>query len=321
MPNLELLTHSVSYKGEDRVILRPCITLALYSSAKLTEVMAATAGVITEYLEFIPSNSILTTFQPGVDEYSPGSWLPFDDAMRIQLIAELRAGYALSEEDGYGFVLSATTDGQAGDYGISFGGVEICNDDDENETSLLRLNFPLNFFDTTSIEALVNFIECVSGLFPYCCGNAGMSFNYTVSWVPEAREKIHKLLVRFIGFDSAHDSAQLEMRGKSPSAHWINILDYSLIKALGGEDKLIKELGQCEVKRLANGLLIRAASFPPIADLNRGALDIGCMPVVAKVLKPIRFCDGLFAGLEDAETGNAWLERFDNLQSKNWDNS
>jgi hypothetical protein len=101
----------------------------------------------------------------------------------------------------------------------------------------------------------------------------------------------------------------------------LNLLDGNLVEALGGEENLLSKLEGCEVKRLESGMLISAAKFPPVVDVNRGGLDIGRLPTVARVLKPIRFDEGLFAGLQDADSGQAWLERFDNLASRDWDNS
>ena len=110
------------------------------------------------------------------------------------------------------------------------------------------------------------------------------------------------------------------MRKKSPPANWLNLIDGERMQALGGEEKLRSELEGCEISRLGSGLLIRAAKFPPVVDVNRQGPDIGGLPTVARALRPIRFGEGLFAGLQDADAGKEWLERFDQLDSSDLDN-
>ena len=205
--------------------------------------------------------------------------------------------------------------------GVSFAGASLAlRQDYENITSVLRLELPWNLLDTVDVERLVEFFARTAATFPFCVGHAGMSFIHTISYVPEAREEIYKLWRRFLGFDSAHDAARLVMRKKSPPAHWLNLVDDERMKALGGEEKLRSELEGCVVTRLGAGLLIRAAKFPPVVDVNRQGLDIGRLPTVARALQPIRFVEGLFAGLQDADAGKDWLERFDQLDSSDWDN-
>ena len=318
---LETLSRTISFQGRDVVIVRPGIAFILYSSADLASVMSATAEVLIAYLDYVPPSSVIATFRPGVDEYTPGRWVQFDENVKTQLILDLRSGRWSEEDEGYSFVLSATADGQAGGYGVSFGGIDLSGEmAEETETSLLRLEFPCDLPDSMDMDSLFNFFARTAEMFPYCSGNAGMSFIHTVSWIPEARETICKLLPRFLGFEPSHDSAQLEMRGKCPAAHWLNLLDWDLVSALGGEEKLRSDLDCCEIQRLESGILIRAAKFPPIIDVNRGGRDIGCLPSVARVLSPIRFDEALFAGLGDTESGKAWLERFDNLVSRDWNN-
>jgi hypothetical protein len=174
--------------------------------------------------------------------------------------------------------------------------------------------------DTGDVASLVEFVERASALFPFCTGNAGMSFNHTIAFVPEARKEIHKLLPRFLGFDASYDAAKLEMRGKSPSAHWLNVLDADLVNSLGGEARVRSSVRGCEVRPVAGGVIVRGAKYPPVVDVHRGGLDVGLLPVVARALKPVRFAEPTFVGLPDEESGRAWLERFDPLAARDWDN-
>jgi hypothetical protein len=322
--DLEKLSRTLSYDGQQVVILRPGIALVFYSRADFATLMDATAEVLQVYLDFVPPGAIVSTYEPPPDddEYTPGRWVAFDSTERRKLVSELRARPSAQDNESYSFVLSATPDGQAGNYGVSFVGMNFAvKENYDDMTSILRLEFPWNLLDTVPVASLIDLFERTAMLFPFCSGHAGMSFIHPISFVQEARDEIHKLLPRFLGFDSAHNSARLKMRGKTPPAHWLNLLNSPLVKALGGEEKLRSALERCEVTRLGSGLLIRAARFPPVVDVNRGGLDIGRLPTVARVLKPIRLDEGLFAGLQDAGSGQAWLERFDNLASRDWDNS
>jgi hypothetical protein len=336
LADLEKLSRTVSHGGKDISILRPGIALTLYSGADLPTVMRATADVLREYFDFIPAGSIAAIYKQGADEYTPGHWVRFDADERNRLMTELLSETASPQDGGYGFVLSATLDGQAGNYGARFGGIDFTiakeeeedeeGDEDEdaegeeNGTSVLRLELPWNLLDDVPVDSLIDFIQRAAKNFPFSSGHAGLSFNHTVSFVPEARDWVDKLAPRFLGFDSAHPSMQHELREKTPPAHWLNLLDATLVQALGGEAKLQSELKGAEVKRLGNGVLIRGAKYPPVGDVNRGAPDIGHLPTVARAIKPIRLDEGLLAGLRDAERGKAWLERFDNLKSRDWDN-
>lgn len=319
--DLEKLSRTRSYDGSSVIVSRAGIALVLYSHAELPAVMRATANVLLAYLDFVPPNAIAAKYQSGPDEYTPGRWIAFDPATRAVLHTELWSGAVSPEDEGHGFELIATSDGQAGHYGVKFGGINFATSEDEgNETSILRLEFPWNLRDMVDVASFLDFIDRVAALFPFCCGHAGFSFTYTLAFVPEAQKEIDKLLPRFLGFDTGHTSMQLDMRGKSPPAHWINLLDLDLLKVVGGEEMLCSALEGCEVKRLESGLRIRAAKFPPVVDVNRGGLDLGCLPTVAKALIPVRFDKGLFCGLKDAESGKAWLQRFDNFAPRDWDN-
>ena len=319
--NLEKLTRTRTFEGEEVIVVKPGIALVMYSVADLNVVMTTAADVLEAYLDFVPAGSIVSSYEPPADEFTPDQFVPFDASACRDLLNRLRVGPSSPDVEGEGFELAGTADGQAVDYGASLGAINFAiEEEEEPETSILRLELPWNLLDNMDVVDLVDFLERAARLFPYCSGNAGMSFNYTIGYTTAAREEIQKLLPRFLGFDSAYSSAQLMMRGKSPPAHWLNFLDADLVKALGGEEKLRTELLECEVRSLGSGVIIRGAKYPPIVDVNRQGSDIGQLPTVARAIQPIRFAEGSFAGLEDEDVGLAWLERFDNLSSRDWDN-
>lgn len=319
--NLDKLTRIRTYEGEDVVVLRPGIALNMYSVAELAAVMTATADVLEAYLDFVPTGSIAASYAPAEDEYTPDEFVPFDASAERKLLDQLRAGPPSPDDENYCFELIATLDGQAGDYGVSFGGINLAvAEDADNDTSILRLELPWNLLDRLDVSALVDFFERAANRFPFCSGNAGMSFIYAGGYTGAAVDEIQKLLPRFLGFDSIYGSPYLEMRGKSPPVHWLNLLDGELVAVFGGDEKLRSELSGCEVRSIGSGVLIRAAKFPPVVDINRQGRDIGRLPIVARALQTVRFDDSTFTPLPDKESGQAWLERFDNLPSSDWDN-
>jgi hypothetical protein len=320
--DLDKLTRIRTYEGEDVVVLRPGIAITMYSQAEVGEVMIAAADVLEAYLDFVPPGAIAALYEPPSDEYSPGEYVQFNSSTRRDLLDDLRAGPPSLDVGGDGFELTATSNGHAGDYGAMLGAINFTDADVANKvTSLLRLELPWNLLDTIEVDEPVDFFERVTKLFPFCSGNAGLSFIYTISYTTPAKEELQKLMPRFHGFDCDYNTAQLRMRGKSPPAHWLNFLDADLVAALGGEEALRSKLSECEVRSVSGGVLIRAAKFPPVVDVNRQGTDIGCLPSVARVLRPVRFDKATFVGLPDAQSGQAWLDRFDDLASGDWDNS
>lgn len=318
--NLESLRRtSIRFKQECTAV-QPGLAVLLYTTAELDRATTAAADILEAYLTFVPDGSIKAIYHIGENEYSSG-FVPFDAAARNQLLYDLRRGPVLIDEDGYDFVLSATMDGQAGQYGCRFRGTTIPDPDDfPDETSLIRLEFPWDYLDTVDVDIFVGFVKDVAELYPFCTGHAGMSFINTIVYEPAARAEIAKIVPRFLGFDCAYDWTYVYMRGKVPPAHWIQLLDLVTVERLGGENRLKQALQGCEIHDLSQGLLVRGAKYPPVGDVNRLALDIGLLPAVAKVLAPVRYDEPNELGLGSDTAGKAYLRRFDERKSRDWNN-
>lgn len=323
MPDkLEILTRHWQDDGYERVIVRPGIALTLYSVEKLGAVMAAAAEALKAYLAFVPPGAIQAIYEPPPDEDSPDAFVPFDSAEAGRLLRQLQAGQPSPEDDYFCFELTGTPDGQAGDYAVSFAGVNTTQlDEDDTETSLLRFELPWTMLDTMDAAELVAFFIRIAALFPYCSGNAGMSFFHSAAFTAVAVDEIQKLLPRYLGFDSIYGAPYMDMRGKAPPAQWINFLGQQLVSKLGGEPALRIQLEGCPLERVGGGLSIRAAKYPPVADVNWQCPDIGLLPLVARTLQPVRLNSGIFTPMPNADSGQRWLVRFDALACGKWDNS
>jgi hypothetical protein len=55
--------------------------------------------------------------------------------------------------------------------------------------------------------------------------------------------------------------------------------------------------------------------MPPIGDIKRRAQDIGCLPDVARLLKPTRVGLTHYFPFDTV----AWLGRFDEMENRDWE--
>lgn len=319
--NLDIFARDALREGQACKAVVPGLAIVLYTDAELSIATAAAADVLEAYLNFVPPGAIAATYAFGDDEYSDGL-VPFDQRRRLQLLHDLRNGPPMIDDDGYDFVLFGTLDGQASGHGVRFRGTTVPDPDDfPNETSMLRLELPWNVLETVELETFVEFVHAVARAFPFCTGHAGLSFVNTVVFEAPAREEIAKLQPRLLGFDCAYDWMYVYMGGHVAPAHWIQLLDPRAIEGLGGRNALVEGLAECVCTDLQNGLAIRAARYPPVGDVNRKALDIGRLPALARALAPMAYSEAGEVGLGDEQRGQAYLERFNKLTSRPWDNS
>lgn len=315
----DVFTRTVSFAGTPRLVVRPCLSMVVYTRSEYTAVKEAVAQALERYLAWEPAGAIAAIHAEFVDPATGSEWRPFGDDAREALFGALRD--TPDDEEDFNVVLSATLDGQSGDHGFSASlinferaeGVDLAE-------SVLRLDFPWNRLHGMEPDAFVDRFAWVAGLFPACSGHAGMSFIHTMTFMPQSGDEIAKLVWRFLGFDPAHDFAALEMRDRLLTAQWLNLFDRGRASALGGVDAVKRALPDCEHREIGGGLLVRAARLPPVGDVNWRAPDIGRLPDVARLTAPIRFSNGLLVGLEDADAGLDWLARLDSRPSGNWNN-
>jgi hypothetical protein len=108
------------------------------------------------------------------------------------------------------------------------------------------------------------------------------------------------------------------MLGRTGNPQWLNAIDNSLVEKLGGAARISKELHVSKVTKLKNGLLIQGAPVPPLGDINRGAPDIGSIPEIARLFKPLRTPVSAFRGPVRAQE---WLARYDEMDNRPWNAS
>src|SRR5690606_28046073 len=131
------------------------------------------------------------------------------------------------------------------------------------------------------------------------------------------------LLKKYIGLNLCdHDLYEI-MRDHTFSASWLTYLDDGMAHELGGPDAIKEALPKEAFRKLDKGLLLRAARLPPLGDCDRKAPDIGCLPSIARLLKPTRLDieDTYLSSHGPDFDSTEWIERFDALEDRPWDNA
>jgi hypothetical protein len=189
--------------------------------------------------------------------------------------------------------------------------------------SVLRVDFPAQWLNDHDIGKFLDFVSEMAEMPHVQSANVGFTFKSTSGSEDDARSEADKKLPRYLGFGPAGFDLRYNMSGHTFSAHWLNYVDDELAASLGGRDAMVAALSKCEVRKLRKGVLIRGAKLPPIGDINHKAPDLGCLPDVARLLKPTRFdVKGTFFETANPKFDAAkWIERLDNLEARPWDNS
>ncbi|MGW8392268.1 type VI immunity family protein [Pseudoduganella sp. HUAS MS19] len=316
----EVFTRTQYFGGQPKVIVRPSVSMVFYTRANYVALKAAVARALDAYLGLVPPNAIAAVKERFMDPVTGSDWSPFDDAARQTVFNAL--GNTPDDEEGHFLVLSATLDGQAGDYGLRFSGINFdLAENAEKAESVLRLDFPWDWVERNTADTTVAMFEKFAKLFPTCSGHAGMSYIHPTTFMPQSGDEIEQLAQRFLGFDLGHDFVARQMRGKVLTAHWLNLLDADRVTALGGEDEIRRALASCELRKVGTGLLIRSTKLPPVVDRNRLGPDIGKLPDVARLIEPILYPNGYYVGMNETATAEAWLRRYDGLAAGDWDNA
>ncbi|HEX5748019.1 MAG TPA: type VI immunity family protein [Archangium sp.] len=222
--------------------------------------------------------------------------------------------------DSYRILYNQGEEGEVGTHAIYFEGSSLAEPEPlPDKTHVLRLEFPPPPAGDEWLEPFIGFVSRIANLVPFQSGNAGFAFKHVGVLQSNVRKEINQLLPRYYGFDPSYDSARMKMRGRAFGAHWLTLLRTDLIQKLGGMEALRAALPRAELRPLDQGLLIRAARRPPLGDVNRQCADIGCMPEVARLLRPIRYEAKGFGQPQEVFDALAWLARYDDKASQPWD--
>lgn len=313
--NLEHLNRITIDEGEKSLLVRPGICIFFYFDVPLLKLAPHIADALEAYLKFIPPETLRTYYA------SDGYYKTLTPAKLKNDIKRLKN--MPRDYEAYEMEYSQGNDGAVGTHAFYFQGYLLDDKDMPRESNLLRIEFPYDILDMVGLDQFVDFLSQMANLVPFQSGNAGFAFKRSQQDEEESMEEIKKLLPRYLGFDWSDKDALDEMRGCTPTPHWVSFLNLKLTKKLGGINNVKKELPEVDIRKLQKGLLIRAAKWPPIGDKNRKTKDIGLIPNVANFLRPTRYHpEEVYEEDDDLEYFDfmAWLARFDDLKSEKWDN-
>jgi hypothetical protein len=292
-----------------RPIAIPTLSAFFYCAVPVHQLAAGAAMAIERYLDYC-GRDVLT-----LHVAMSGYWKPLTPRVLARDLAQLRRFPA----DHVGANIEYDSGGAPGPFGVLLSATDLVETIDEQRANLLRLDWPSDWLDTQPVDALLAFVTSVIEALPVQSANVGFAFKRTGGTKTVSRRGVHQLLRRYFGFDPCWSSVSNRMLGCAFGAHWLNYVDATLASGLGGEEAIAAALPDCPVSTPTGGVLVQGARRPPVGDVERGATDLGCLPSVARVLKPVRppikaFGDTVF----DAAS---WLARLDELPSRNWDNT
>jgi len=184
-----------------------------------------------------------------------------------------------------------------------------------DETNLIEFIFPREFCADYGED---RFVELVAELFDVLScdsGYAAPALHYGVRGnYDKAGEFITPLALHHHGFDVPNNvSTAVSMGEKCRGARWLTMLSHKMTDQLGGVNHLESLFAEgVEVKKLSQGILIRAGSEPEIGDINKRQLT----PLLSSVAHAIEdityFHDNSLLPIFDhnEEKRDRWERRF-----------
>jgi TseV toxin immunity protein TsiV len=297
------LVQTLKDDGEEYFLVRPGISMMLFYSIPVGGLGKTIAAVVKEYLAFIAPAAPDKISTPS-GNYKRLTAKTIDATMTSLLKLD-------SGDDFFEFHFGPDEDGGS-EYAVHFYGTSLDDEDMPNRTNLLMLEFPPNFFDRRSPEEFVDFVAKSADRNKFHSGIAGYAFQHPLTVLrEESIEAIAKLALRYRGFDTSYDDVRDDLKGHIHNVSWLNLLGAPMIKALGGVDRLRKQLPKgASILELKHGALVRVAELPIVGDVNKRAPDLKPLQEFARIVKPLRL-ETDYLGSDDDLFATRWLTRLD----------
>ncbi len=307
--DFDRFTSVVQHDSGPFLMVRPGFSFGFYVDAELSVTCAAIASLV----EFL-----FRSFDPAPYSAYVGANGDIRPLTKRQVNKDLRVLRNLPV-DYVGYILSYSDapKGEASGYRIEVTAYTNPLSCIPDQSRLIRVEMPHDLLMLWGEERFMQFAEDVVRILPFNYAHAGFCFCRSLA-ERRAMATISPWLERYLGFDPSEHVVREVMRRRAYSAHWLSLLGPQLGEALGGTKTLRSSLPNAEIRDLPNCTWIRAARFPPIGDVNHGAPDIGCLPDVARVLKPLQPTNLQFAYTD--HDAMRWIGRFDNYPSQPWEN-
>lgn len=292
----------------------PALCGFFYFAATVHEVAKELADALERYVKFVGLEALVSYAAKS------GNWKPMT---KRQLNKDLQH---LRDFPNDHVAIHIEYDGGEGGEPGGFGAYIAANEYDpdfEKRMGVLRVDFPAQWLEEHDVDEFINFVSEIVQMPPVESAHVGFTFKTTSGSEGDATLEVRKKLPRYIGFGPCDCDLRYEMLGHTFAAHWLNYIDDDLAATLGGPDAMVKALSECDVRKLTKGVLIRVAKLPPVGDSNRKAPDLGCLPEVARLLKPTRLdVEATYFATEDPDfDATEWIERMDDMDARPWDNT
>lgn len=303
---MNLSTLTVSHAG--KLVALPTISICIYFSKLAHEIARPIAEAVEAYREFVGRDKL--------NQYSAnnGDWRALTGKKLEKDMSKLRD----FPSDVLGFIFEYNSDevvGRPGPYGVYIFVRDEWLESAPLLTNFVRLDFDINFLAPDNVGAFVGWYGKLLEHLPFHSSHAGYAYKRLNYLKDKASTGVDRKISRYYGFDPGYEPLRYEMLGRTGNPQWLNAIDETLIEKLGGVARISKALPASKVTKLKSGLLIQGAPVPPLGDVNRHAPDIGSIPEIARLFKPLRTSVPAFGGPVDAQE---WLARFDEMENRPW---
>ncbi len=155
---------------------------------------------------------------------------------------------------------------------------------------------------------------------PFLHGYAGVGTGDVLGATSQAQQRVrrsHLALRRYLGLDCC--AADLELdggEGMRPPA-WLTLLGNAWLARIGGREALAAFPSEVIIHELGTGVAIQAGETPTLGDQNRGE-DVPLLRIVNRLLRPLRYNQGGFAGEPFPAFARDWYARLDAPPGMPW---
>lgn len=302
---MNLSALAVNHSG--KLVALPTISICIYFSKLANEIARPIAEAIDAYRELVGHDK-LKQFSANSGEWRTLTRRKLDNDM-----SKLRD----YPPDLHGLVLEYNSEetSRPGPYGFYVFATEEFRETAPLATNFLRFDFEIEFVVPDDVDVFEAWYARLLERLPFHSSHSGYAYKRLNFSKDKAATGVDRKISRYYGFDPGYEPLRDKMLGRTGNPQWLNAIDSSLVERLGGAARISKELRASKVTELKNGLLIQGAPVPPLGDINRGAPDIGSIPEIARLFKPLRTPVSAFRGPVDAQE---WLARYDEMDNRPW---
>jgi hypothetical protein len=297
-----------------KLVALPTISVCVYFSKLAHEISRPIAEAMDAYQAFVGTDKL--------SQYAAntGEWRTLTSKKLERDVSKLRhypsdvLALIFEYNSGEALVHPAVP----GPYGAYVNIVDRFLDSMPLTTNFVRFDFDIDFVTSGNIETFITWYASLLEMLPFHSSHAGLAYKRLNYSADKASKGVDRKISRYYGFDPGYEPLRDKMLGRTGNPQWLNAIDNTLVERLGGEAHIMTALPESKVTKLSNGLLIQGAPMPPLGDIRRGATDIGSIPEIARLFKPLRTPISAFRGPVRAQE---WLARYDELDNQPWDPS